>query len=38
MENPIFGIEIVTTRIEFPSNMAFLDINGILALEKMKEL
>jgi glucose/arabinose dehydrogenase len=34
MENPNLGIEVVTTGIEFPSDMAFLDTNDILVLEK----
>jgi aldose sugar dehydrogenase len=34
MEDPNFGIEVVTTGIEFPSDMAFLDTNDILVLEK----
>jgi glucose/arabinose dehydrogenase len=34
MENPNFGIEVITTGIEFPSDMAFLDTNDILVLEK----
>jgi hypothetical protein len=38
MEDPNFGIELITTRIEFPSDMAFLDIDDILVLEKMREL
>jgi aldose sugar dehydrogenase len=34
MENPNFGIEVIATGIEFPSDMAFLDTNDILVLEK----
>jgi aldose sugar dehydrogenase len=34
IEDPDFGIEVVATEIEFPSDMAFLDINDILVLEK----
>jgi aldose sugar dehydrogenase len=34
MENPNFGIEVITTGIEFPSDMAFLDTDDILVLEK----
>jgi aldose sugar dehydrogenase len=34
MEDPNFGVEVVTTGIEFPSDMAFLDTDDILVLEK----
>ena len=34
IEDPNFGIEVVSIGIEFPSDMAFLDINDILVLEK----
>jgi glucose/arabinose dehydrogenase len=34
IEDPNFGIEVVSTGVEFPSDMAFLDINDILVLEK----
>ena len=38
MENSNFGIEVITTEIKFPSDMAFLDIDDILVLEKNREL
>jgi glucose/arabinose dehydrogenase len=34
MENPNFGVEVITTGIEFPSDMAFLETDDILVLEK----
>src|SRR5262245_59638916 len=34
MEDPKFGIEVVASGVDFPSDMAFLDTDDILLLEK----